>query len=75
MYIYIYCKYVHVHISLARQAAVPPRRNYTEFLSVISQSTTEHLAEKPSKSSPNRSKDGDNIYVYIYIYIYMITKF
>ena len=45
-------------VSLARQAAFPPPRNYTEFLSVILQTTTEHVAENPSQPSPNRSNNG-----------------
>ena len=59
-YISIYI-YIDIYISLARQAAVPPPRNYTETLSIILQSTTEHLAEKPPKlrqidpkTAPNR---------------------
>ena len=41
----------------ARQAADAPPCNYTAFLSIISQNTTEQLAEKPSKSSPSRSQN------------------
>ena len=39
-----------ISISLARQAAFLPPRNYRDILSVILQNTTEHLAENPLKS-------------------------
>ena len=51
-------KSVYMVLSLARQAAVPLPRNYTEILSIRLRNTTEHLAEKTSKSSPNRSNNG-----------------
>ena len=49
---------VYFYIFSAAQAAVPPPRSSTEILSNILQSTTEHLAEKPSESSANRSENG-----------------
>ena len=49
---------IYGQLSLAWQAAVPPPRNYTTNLSILLKSTNEHLAEKPSKSSPNRSQNG-----------------
>ena len=63
MYIYIYtyiCIYICIYIIylLARQAAVPPPRNCRDILSIIWRNTTEHLAEKRSKSSLNRLKNG-----------------
>ena len=45
-------------LSSAQRAAVPPPRNYIEILSIILQNITEHLAQKPSKSSPNRSQNS-----------------
>ena len=55
MSIYVY---IYIYISLARQAAVPPPRNYTKILSIILQNTIEYLADTASKSSPNRSPNG-----------------
>ena len=61
-YIYIFRTEAQRHLSLARQAAVAPPRDQAEFPLSFLQITTEHVAEKPSKSLPNRSEtDADSM--------------